>query len=78
VSDLYEAVDVGNATAEGKRKAVVVMAKGDRYGDTDGWGYQVFDATTGKPTIDPKGAADCHGCHTQQKSADFVFSALRQ
>lgn len=78
VFDLYEAVDAGNAIAEGKRKAVIVMAKESKYGGTDSWGYQVFDATSGKPTIDDKAAADCHSCHTQQQNVDFVFSALRQ
>ena len=78
VFDLFEAVDADHAIAEGKRKAVIVMEKNAGYGDTDGWGYQVFDPTTRQPTLDAVGAAGCHGCHTEQKAADFVFSAWRE
>ena len=31
----------------------------------------------GKGTLDAKGAAACHGCHTQVKDSGFVFSKLR-
>ena len=76
VFDLFEAVDKDNAVAEGKRKAVVVMSKdAKRFKATDGWGYEVFADKKG--TLDAKGQADCHACHTQQKAKDFVFSALR-
>jgi hypothetical protein len=78
VFDLFEAVDADHAIAEGKRKAVIVMEKNSAYGNTDGWGYQVFDPATKQPTLDAKGAADCHGCHTGQKAEDFVFSAWRE
>ena len=78
VFDLFEAVDADNAIAEGPRKAVIVMEKGTRFGDTDNWGYQVFDPGTGKGTLDEKAAADCHGCHVQQQAADFVFSTYRE
>jgi Cytochrome P460 len=78
VFDLFEAVDKDNAVSEGPRKAVVVMQKNaKKYKETDGWGYEVFGGNTKKGTLDAKGAADCHACHTQQKSKDFVFSALR-
>lgn len=78
VFDLFEAVDKDNAVSEGSRKAVVVMTKNAKaHASTDGWGYQVFDAKTGKPTIDAKGQADCHACHIAQKAKDFVFSAPR-
>ena len=76
VFDLFEAVDKDNAVAEGKRKAVVVMSKdAKRFKATDGWGYEVFADKKG--TLDAKGQADCHACHTPQKAKDFVFSALR-
>lgn len=78
VFDLFEAVDKDNAVAEGPRKAVVVMQKdAKKFKDTDGWGYEVFGGNTKKGTLDAKAAAGCHACHTQQKSKDFVFSALR-
>ena len=76
--DLFEAVDKDNAVAEGARKAVIVMAKdSDKFKDTDGWGYQVFDPMTRKGSLDSKAQADCHACHVSQKEKDFVFSALR-
>ncbi len=78
VFDLFEAVDKDNAIAEGARKAVVVMARdGKKFAATGGWGYEVFDAKTKKGTLDAKGAADCHACHTQMKDSGFVFSRLR-
>jgi Cytochrome P460 len=78
VFDLFEAVDKDNAVSEGPRKAVVVMQKNaKKFKETDGWGYEVFGGNTKKGTLDAKGAADCHACHTQQKAKDFVFSALR-
>ncbi len=78
VFDLFEAIDKDNAVAEGKRKAVVVMARnGKAHKANDGWGYEVFDAQTKKGSLDAKGQADCHACHTSQKDKDFVFSAMR-
>ena len=77
VFDLFETVDADNAIAEGDRKAVIVMKKSAKYGDTDSWGYQVFDPVSRDGTLDAKAAADCHGCHVQQKAEDFVFSAYR-
>jgi hypothetical protein len=78
VFDLFEAVDKDNAVSEGARKAVIVMQKGSKqFKTTDGWGYEVFGGDTKKGTLDAKGVADCHVCHTQQKGKDFVFSALR-
>lgn len=76
VFDLFEAVDKDNAVSEGKRKAVIVMHKdARRFKAHDGWGYEVFADRKG--TLDAKGQAGCHACHTQQKAKDFVFSALR-
>ena len=76
VFDLFEAVDQDNTVSEGGRKAVVVMAKdAKKFKATDGWGYEVFADKKG--TLDAKGQADCHACHTQQKGKDFIFSALR-
>ena len=63
VFDLFETVDADNAIAEGDRK--------------DSWCYQVFDPMSRDGTLDAKAAADCHGCHVQQKAEDFVFSAYR-
>lgn len=76
--DLFEAVDKDHAVAEGKRKAVVVMARDSKkFAATDGWGYEVFDPATRKGSLDAKAQADCHACHQAQKDRGFVFSALR-
>jgi len=78
VFDLFEALDKDNAVAEGPRKATLVMQKsGKKFKQTDGWGYELFGGNTKTGTLDAKGAADCHACHTQQKGKDFVFSASR-
>lgn len=78
VFDLFEAVDKDNAVSEGKRKAVVVMARHARaHKANDGWGYEVFDPQTRKGSLDAKGQADCHACHRSQQEKDFVFSRLR-
>lgn len=78
VFDLFEAVDKDNAVSEGNRKAVIVMRRdGGKFKDTDGWGYEVFEAKSKKGTLDAKGAKDCHGCHTSQKDKGYVFSSWR-
>lgn len=78
VFDLFEAVDKDNAVAEGKRKAVVVMARNAKADKAnDGWGYEVFDPQSKKGSLDAKAQADCHSCHRSQQDKDFVFSAWR-
>jgi len=78
VFDLFEAVEADAAVTEGARKAVVVMERhAKKFAATDGWGYQVFDARTRKGSLDAKAAADCAACHSQQKAAGYVFSAMR-
>ena len=78
VFDLFEAVDKDNAVAEGKRKAVVVMARNAKaHKANDGWGYEVFDPQLKKGSLDAKAQADCHSCHRAQQDKDFVFSAWR-
>jgi len=78
VFDLFEAVEADAAVSEGARKAVVVMERqAKKFAATDGWGYQVFDAKTRRGTLDAKAAADCAACHSQQKAAGYVFSAMR-
>ena len=78
VFDLFEAVDKDNAVAEGKRKAVVVMARNAKaHKANDGWGYEGFDPQLKKGSLDAKAQADCHSCHRSQQDKDFVFSAWR-
>ncbi len=78
VFDLFEAKDAGNATAEGARKAVLVMRKdAKRHAATGGWGYQVYDPGSRKEKLDAKAQAECHACHLSQEKQGFVFSAWR-
>ena len=76
VFDLFEAVDKDNAVAEGKRKAVVVMARNAKAHKAND-GYEVFDPQLKKGSLDAKAQADCHSCHRSQQDKDFVFSAWR-
>lgn len=78
VFDLFEAKDAGNATAEGERKAVLVMRKDTkRYAATGGWGYQVYDPGKQQGKLDAKAQGECHACHQSQEKQGFVFSAWR-
>jgi hypothetical protein len=78
VFDLFEAKDAGNATAEGARKAILVMRKdAKRYSATGGWGYQVYDPGSRQGKLDAKAQAECHACHQAQEKQGFVFSAWR-
>ena len=78
VFDLFEAKDVGNATAEGARKAVLVMRRdAKRYAATGGWGYQLYDPATKQGKLDARAQAECHACHQSQEKQGFVFSAWR-
>lgn len=81
VFDLWQTAEVqsgGTAVVEDKRLAVAVIEKNqERYADTGGWGFQVFDAVTKKPLLDAKAQASCFQCHTLAAGSDFVFSRLR-
>jgi hypothetical protein len=76
--DLLQDVRGGNAIVEGARKAVVVMEKDTkRYGDTGGWGFQVFDPVTKAPLLDKAAQQGCFACHQGAAGSDFVFSRFR-
>lgn len=76
--DLFEARDAGNATAEGARKALLVMRKdAKRYAATGGWGYQVYDPAAKRGKLDAKAQGECHACHQAQEKQGFVFSEWR-
>lgn len=81
VFDLLEANRTkDNAMVEGLRKVVGVMRKNSReYSETGGWGYEGFkgDSRTER-VVGSKMLESCHGCHTSQKSNDYVFSAWRK
>ena len=80
VFDLLEATRADNALTEGSRKVVGVMRKNAKaYAATGGWGFEGFkgDSKTDR-AVGAKAAEACFGCHTAQKSRDYVFSALRR
>ena len=80
VFDLLEAKSADNAVQEGARKVVGVMHKNPtKWKDTSGWGYEGFkgDSKTER-AVGKNAASACHGCHTQQKEKDFVFSGYRK
>jgi hypothetical protein len=75
----------GQPTVPGTQHDVDLMAKDSkRFADSGGWGYAVFDYTTGTDTFAPGTAADqppqandakCgFACHTVVKNRDYVFT----
>lgn len=78
VFDLLKSKDAGNASVEGERVLLGVMVKdSQRFIDTDGWGYEGWGGNSRTKRLVNDGGASCHGCHTQQKDRDFVFSRWR-
>lgn len=78
--DLLEAARADQAITEGKRKVLGVMQKdAKRFASTGGWGFEAFagDSKSERVVRDQAQTA-CFGCHTAQKSKDFVFSSYRQ
>ena len=77
--DLLEAKRDGNAVTEGARKVLGVMHKNTKkFAATGGWGFEGF--TGGDPAkrvVGANAATACYGCHTAQKTRDYVFSSLR-
>jgi hypothetical protein len=77
VFDLLEAVEDGNAIAEGKRKVVGVMEKdGKRFASTGGWGFEAFKDDTRERAV--RDMTSCFECHAPQKERGYVFSELRK
>jgi hypothetical protein len=77
--DLLEATASGGAIVEGRRKVLGVMQRdAKKYAATGGWGFEGFagDSKTTR-AVGANAAAACYGCHTSQKSKEFVFSSLR-
>lgn len=78
--DLIEAPESGGAYTEGKRKFVAVMQRdAKKYADTEGWGWQVFEAgDPTKPAV--KGLNEqkaCATCHKEVEKKQFVFTDWR-
>jgi hypothetical protein len=79
VLDVLEARDDGFAVSEGPRKLVAVMHKdASKYPQTGGWGFEAWRADNRKERLLGKdGAAQCFGCHAEQRKTDHVFSKNR-
>ena len=80
VFDLLEAAAADHAITAGKRKVVGVMLKdAKKFASTGGWGFEGFagDSKTER-AVGTNAATACFGCHTAQRSNDFVFSRYRE
>jgi len=79
IDDLVELNDAATpgVSDEGARRRLAVMVKDSRkFGDTGGWGFEVFKGDTQAAALDVKARAACFACH--QKAANAVFSQLRK
>ncbi|MHC4180456.1 MAG: cytochrome P460 family protein [Planctomycetota bacterium] len=77
VFELFETVSEHNALTEGSRLVVGVMEKDtERFGDTEGWGFEDFvGADRVRAVTDAR--AQCLSCHASQAASDFVYSTVR-
>jgi hypothetical protein len=71
---LYDIRTAQGAIETRGRKFIGVMKKSAKsYGDTGGWGWEVFQDNEQKGSLkDPK--QQCFNCHSSQKRTDYVFS----
>jgi hypothetical protein len=79
IDDLVEMKDAATpgVSDEGTRRRLAVMVKDSRrFGDTGGWGFEIFKADTQTGSLDVKGRAAWFACH--QKTNNAVFSQLRK
>jgi cytochrome P460 len=79
IDDLVEMKDASTpgVSDEGARKRLAVMVKDSRkFGDTGGWGFEIFKGDTQAGSLDVKGRAACFACHQKTKTA--VFSQARK
>ena len=69
----HRAVDNNTAYVEGIKRIEAFMVKNSgKFGKTGGWGYYAYDGK-GKPLVKDM-LVDCHSCHSQVRSRDYVFS----
>lgn len=80
VFDLLETRESAGTTTEGPRRFIDVMTKdGQRYAATGGWGFDEFTGDSqSDQALTAQAKTECYGCHTRQKSHDFVFSTFRK
>jgi len=79
VDDLLEIKETDGASSEVARRRLAVMVKDSkRFGDTGGWGFEVFKGDGREASLmTAKARAACFvGCHTN--APDTVFTKFRQ
>jgi hypothetical protein len=79
VFDLLEERVEGNAITEGPRKVIGVMEKDpDRFGDTEGWGFEDFrQGDPLQPSVTNM-REQCLSCHDSQRASGYVYSTYRR
>ena len=79
VFDLLASNTVDKTSVEGERVLIAVRVKdSQRFPKTNGWGYEAWAGNDRAKRLVKDGGASCHGCHTQQKDRDYVFSQWRE
>ena len=79
IDDLLEVKENDGISSEGARRRVAVMTKDSaRYGDTGGWGFEIFKGDESTPALNTEQKAACFACHGKQKDRDSVFSQYRK
>ncbi len=80
VFDLLEARTENNTVSEGRRRVIGVMEKDpDRFGETEGWGFEDFKFIDGVPRRQvTDGRKQCLSCHDSRKNFDFVYTTYRR
>lgn len=78
VFDLLTSKSADGASLEGNRVLIGVMVKDNqRFPKTHGWGYEAWKGDSRTERLVNDNGLSCHGCHTQQKDSDYVFSQWR-
>ena len=80
VFDLLEAHTENNTVTEGRRQVIGVMEKDpDRFGETEGWGFEDFKFIDGVPNRQvTDGRKQCLSCHESQQASDYVYTTYRK
>jgi hypothetical protein len=73
VDDLLEAKEAAGVTSDGPRRRVAVMVKGSlRYGESGGWGFEVFKGDGRDAALDTAAKAACFACHKNGRDSVFI------
>ena len=79
VFDLLEYVESDLTITEAARRRIDVMQYDpDKFGDTDGWGYDSFLKGSKTDRVEQDAVVACYACHTSVAESNFVFSKYRE